>query len=913
MRLPALLVVSLLAFGPALGCNLFLRGDDENGNGNGVGNGNGNGTGNGSGNGNGNGEIVCPGDPGCPPEAITIQDVRDPIRRAALPAGPVTVEGLVVTAVRTRMIGGEPHFDTFVQDPAGGPWSAIELAALTSAPALGDVLTVSGTHQDYFGQDRLIDVTVEVTGTAALPGAAHFADPGDIATGGDDAYPFQSALIRIEDVTVIDDRVLGTDGNWRGDFRVTGDLVVGRIFPHDYMPENGDSLLSVTGVLVYGFGESRLQPRDNDDVVVSGGTPAGPDVVSIYELRAYEGDLSGDGRLVRVEDVVVTAISVPDNRGRRNLFVQEEEGGAESGVYLFNQPDFDVTGYAVGDRVSLEGRHTRRSLPGDTVTHDQISLRSLERLGPGTPLQPVLVDDPADLVDPEKGADAWVGVLLQIEGVTVTAGPNQYGEVELAAAPKLAPVLMGTAVLADTEPDDYFESVTGILQWRFGYALLPRGASDVIPGDAPLPPEPEIVAISDVRDPEKRAELGPGPYTVDGIVTAVRPRSNRFDVFIQADDAGIYDGIMVPFVTPAPEPGDRIRATGQYEDFYGYDRLASATYEVLESGLPEPTPILVSPATIATGSADAFAYQSLLLQVADVTVVDDRVLGTDGVWRGDFEVDGGLVVGRWFSHGYEAVEGDAFETITGVLRYSFDAYVLEPRQSDDLVLEEGEVPDPDPEPVPLAVTIPQLQDESHEDHPELGTWVEVSEAVVTGVRVGTRADLTTYVDGFTIQTPATTGPHHGIYVYTPSRPPPEDIGIQDRVRVRGDFTTFLNMTQIEADEIEHLGVADALPAPQAIDDPAIFDDASAIRPWLGVLVRVEKTEGDLEVTEGTDAYGEYWIDGVMRIRNFLYDHETTTGDLFTSITGVVGYFETFSGQVPGYRLWPRVAEDLETP
>jgi hypothetical protein len=175
----------------------------------------------------------------------------------------VRVEGAVVTALRNRSTRG-----FWIQEPGGGPWSGIYVY-IGSSPltvALGDIVAVEGTYREYQGASQIASPTlILVTGSGAAPDPV-VVSPADVATGARTAEAYENVLVRVEDVTVIDDNPdFPTELN---EFMVTGNL---RVDDYIYLitpdPVMDQHFTSITGVMYYANSSAGLLPRFAADAV----------------------------------------------------------------------------------------------------------------------------------------------------------------------------------------------------------------------------------------------------------------------------------------------------------------------------------------------------------------------------------------------------------------------------------------------------------------------------------------------------------------------------------------------------------------------------------------------------------------------------------------------------------------------
>lgn len=214
-------------------------------------------------------------EPGGAVNVYDLQDTACPDHTTLAPGETIEVQvtGLVVTA-----IFGDQFF---AQDPQGGPWSGISVFALNAKGdpfeqlVLGDRVTVDGSYRDYYGLSQIYAtwVTLQGPGTPATP--EPISDAALVATGGEWAEPYEGVLLRISGVSTVINTKPDCPHDF-GEFMIDGNLRVDDMKPLAYTAHLGDELQDVTGVLNYGFGNYKLEPRlDADlDLLNPGGTAA---------------------------------------------------------------------------------------------------------------------------------------------------------------------------------------------------------------------------------------------------------------------------------------------------------------------------------------------------------------------------------------------------------------------------------------------------------------------------------------------------------------------------------------------------------------------------------------------------------------------------------------------------------------
>lgn len=203
----------------------------------------------------------CPDEPSADGACTTTIDaIRDPSHPSHPSEGAlVSIEGVVVTGVR-------PEGGFFVQDPSLSEYGGLYVYDRgENAVVVGNVVTVSGTYDEYYDLTELTEPTVTVTGTAVVPDPM-VVDTCDVGTGGAWAEPYEGMLVVVSEVATTD---LNPDSPEDFDeFEVDGCLRIDD-FLWDALdqPATDTSWASVTGVLNFSFSEHKLAPRGEEDFV----------------------------------------------------------------------------------------------------------------------------------------------------------------------------------------------------------------------------------------------------------------------------------------------------------------------------------------------------------------------------------------------------------------------------------------------------------------------------------------------------------------------------------------------------------------------------------------------------------------------------------------------------------------------
>lgn len=177
---------------------------------------------------------------------------------------------------------------------------------------------------------------------------------------------------------------------------------------------------------------------------------------------------------------------------------------------------------------------------------------------------------------------------------------------------------------------------------------------------------------SDTTDSATHSAWAGRRVTVTGIVTA---DSSGFPwYFLEEPTGGPWSGIQVYDLDHEPTMGDSIIIVGEVDEYFDMTEILNVIYfEVVSSGHPLPDPVVVP-----TGEVGE-PYEGVLIRVENVIVTDP---GTGGTWTVD-DGSGPLLVANRSEYTYEPHAGDTLN-ITGLVRYTFGSYNLNPRGDADI-------------------------------------------------------------------------------------------------------------------------------------------------------------------------------------------------------------------------------------
>lgn len=257
------------------------------------------------------------------------------IKRGATAVGTENIElnnVLVTASYRSgyvvQVVSGDSDYN-------GADYSGVQVYTGNGGdkPAIGDRINLTGgTVGSYRDNIQITGSSFTVvSGGNAAPTPVTVA-AADIATGGSQAATLEAVVVRVESVTVTE------APNSYNEFTVTGGLQVDDLMYEVSPAPAVDTVFnSIQGVMVFTYGNNKLEPRDASDVVV-GSTPAvALASVSLAGDSVVEGaTLSGTVTLnqAATEAVVVSLTVSPASLGAVPASV-EVAAGASSAEFTF--------------------------------------------------------------------------------------------------------------------------------------------------------------------------------------------------------------------------------------------------------------------------------------------------------------------------------------------------------------------------------------------------------------------------------------------------------------------------------------------------------------------------------------------------------------------------------------------------
>lgn len=462
-----------------------------------------------------------------------------------------------------------------------------------------------------------------------------------------------------------------------------------------------------------------------------------------------------DGPVV-LNGVAVTTqtIAVSRSMGVTTLagfYVQDPSGashlnGRWSGVLVTYVPDqLAGTVPGIGELVNIEGTYAEFGQEG-FAKQRQVKAARVEPIGQRVAVDPIVINEANLIATGGPDAEAYDGVLVRLEAVSVTETTVTVNSFEVFGAFRIQNSLIVSGQMYEyrnAQQGEEFTSIAGIL--RLGtapfeageYFLTPRLPSDVVPKNAAAVVR-TIAGIQDPNAPDRPLETCSNPNGNEVIGKCANAELTRVlvvaaggyvstnlrSIFVidPTDQDGRYSGVKVvynPNRTPyVPAVGDYIDVSGEVITYRGGVQIQFPTITRNGSDTGSANGFLVTnTAELARDSASTHAYEGTLVRIENVTVTErcteDDLQRDHGYWV----VAGSVLIGSAFDYDYNGdlrpstimcVDseqeptglcscaamarpndlrnvGDTFTSITGVVDYAFGEFKIEPRSPADLV------------------------------------------------------------------------------------------------------------------------------------------------------------------------------------------------------------------------------------
>lgn len=362
---------------------------------------------------------------------------------------------------------------------------------------VGDLLEVTGTVSEYYGLTEIAYGDTKVLGSGnSLPG------PDVLSSGNVSHEQWESVFVRVENITVTNDN-LG-HGEWLVDDG-SGGIRIDDLGSYDYTPVNGDLLDYVQGPVNYGYGNFKIEPRDDGDIAVA--PPPPPPIVTIMDIQGNGQYSPYNGQVVETTGVV----TLFTNNGN-NCWLQDPIGDGDnltsngifvSGCAYAEQGPVPVMGDFIRIIAKVEEQQYGNALPLTRLKN--VNLIEVQSIGNALPAT-VEISDLPDVSIPDA-IDLWEpleGMLVLVNNAPVVSATSKYGEFAVLTKndakpgsgyyPEIQQILISSLgagnvdynperILVDDStldhpiyvlPGDRLRSLVGVLDYTFGnYKIQP--------------------------------------------------------------------------------------------------------------------------------------------------------------------------------------------------------------------------------------------------------------------------------------------------------------------------------------------------------------------------------------------------------------------------------------------------------
>ena len=607
-------------------------------------------------------------------------------------------------------------------------------------------------------------------------------------------------------------------------------------------------LITLPLLLSYGCLAPKQATTDED----TSSTQSGSGLTVSDVQQGIENGSVLDGDEVVLSRVVVTTGFTTEGEG---FFVQDPGGGEWSGIYVYTALMSGEFNPLVGDALEITGSVV------EFYGYTEITVSSSEYIR--------VVGEEEVIATPVSNVSDWEayeGGLISLADQTVVSGINNYGEAGLSAGIQMDNLFFDF----DSEYGAQYDSVTGVVSYSFEeFKINPRSADDLagyVEGSGG-----DVMTIVDIQ---QNGHVGPAK--LEGVIVTSPVADEGF--WVQDIGGGEWSGIYVYTVNadgelPQVAVGDVLNLTGEVSEYYDLTELTVGDASDIElTGESLPSDVVVT--ALSGAPTDWENYEGVLVSLADLEITDASL--DYGQCATNYA--GLLLDDVFFS--YSLSNGDMFESVVGIVHYSYGEFKLLPRSEEDLGGQSTNPGDPDPE--PQSSTIAEAQ--------QTGFSGAIS---LQGV-IATTADTG---NGFWIQDP-NGGEWSGVYVYTGAMTNSNlGVAIGDEISLTGEMKEFYDLTEIEMSD------GDAFTITSNGNDVVSTTLTSVPADWEnyeGVLV----TLSDLSVSSDANEYGQCTTNYSIFTDDVIYDSMVGNGNSFSLFTGIVHY------SYGEFKILPRMESDL---
>ncbi len=188
--------------------------------------------------------------------------------------------------------------------------------------------------------------------------------------------------------------------------------------------------------------------------------------VSIYDIQYVADPTTSDASAYQGQTVNVTGIVTAVNSSGFNI--SAPAGGAWNGILVYN----NTANPTIGDEVTFNGQVVEYN----TLT-ELSNINGFQTLSQGNSVTPAVI------TTAQASTEAYEGVLVTVENVSVTQEPSTYNEWYVTDGSGNAQIDDEYGYIPDPAPSvgQVYSSITGIVDYKYGsFGISPRDADDVI-------------------------------------------------------------------------------------------------------------------------------------------------------------------------------------------------------------------------------------------------------------------------------------------------------------------------------------------------------------------------------------------------------------------------------------------------
>jgi hypothetical protein len=365
------------------------------------------------------------------------------------------------------------------------------------------------------------------------------------------------------------------------------------------------------------------------------------------KVKDVQSDAMPSGTAVELRGVIVTAIDSFGEARVGDIWVEDAEGGAFSGIKVFGAPTDQLLALQVGDIVDItnaqkdEFKYMPTTGPGDEGSVTEIKgaaggMLTVTKKGAGTVPAPAMVDAKMIAAMDKATRDAewekWEGVLIKVVNARQLAAPRSFGTGMDQNEFRISGVARVQSSMAALNTDAAFgvcyQSITGVGDHFFNDLVLPRSTADIVTGGTGC--SPMATNVSQIQ-----TVAGAEVAQLSGVVVTAIGAGGKGYWVADAVQAATNAGVFV-YTGTDPAPTTTVGATVNVQGFPSEfdtgttpvgDKLTELTTDtgargtVVNAAGPVPIPLAATVAQVGSIAAGE-PYEGVLVRLTGVKVTN---------------------------------------------------------------------------------------------------------------------------------------------------------------------------------------------------------------------------------------------------------------------------------------------------